>query len=134
MKNISLDPAQLIFTRKTKLNTRVLDALYSLPRKDFRKRIRPIVVLKHPKKGRYLVYNGNHRGLVAKARKIKVNAILVKTDEDLANLPCSESMFDSCAKHYRVLNAARARLLKKSELFKKKTSKQFKNWLTRIRG
>lgn len=120
MRQIKIKTKDLIFTRITKINEKTISELRGLPRTQYWDKLPAIVVLKHPAKKAYLIYNGNHRAFVAKTKNLKANALLVETEKDLSKIPPSETMFYSYPKYYRKLETAIKRLIQKSKICRKK--------------
>jgi len=118
MKAIEVKPKDLVFTRWSEFES--FSSLEQVPKSEYWKVVPPIIVLKHPQKKAYLIYNGNHRAMVAKNKKLKVRALLVESEEDLPRIPPEESMYESAPEHYQKYDAAIKRLIQKSEVFCKK--------------
>ncbi len=131
MKKIKIKPEDLIFTRWSEFES--FSSLEKVPTATYWKKVSPIIVLKHPQKKAYLIYNGNHRALIAKKKKLKVKALLVESEEDLSKIPPEESIYESSPEHYQNYDTAIKRLIQKSEIFyKKQKSKPKDNMKARL--
>lgn len=117
MKHIEISPKDLIFTRWSEFES--FSDLEQTSDRAYWKKLPPIVVLKHPKKEAYLIYNGNHRAMVAKSKGLKVKAFLVETEEDLSKIPLNESMYYAHPEYYQKYDTAVERLIQKNEIFQK---------------
>ena len=117
MKEIEINPKDLIFTRWSEFES--FSDLEQMPTQEYWEKVPPIIVLKHPEKEAYLIYNGNHRAMVAKRKGINVKALLVETEEDLPRIPLDESMYYAYPEYYQKYGTAVERLIQKSEVFKK---------------